>query len=57
MDAKRSNLLIMGAGAVFILLGINNILHATSWMHYITFGVGIILLAVGAYGYKVGKQF
>lgn len=57
MDAKRSNLLIMGAGAVFILLGINNILHATSWMHYITFGVGIILLALGAYGYKEGKQF
>ncbi|MCA1917129.1 hypothetical protein [Methanospirillum hungatei] len=57
MDVKTSNIITMAAGVIFILLGINNIMQGTAWWHYITFVIGIIILALGAYGYKTGKRF
>ena len=47
----------MIAGVVFIGLGINNILNGTEWWRYITFVIGIIILILGAYGYKTGRRF
>ena len=57
MDVKTSNIITMIAGVVFIGLGINNILNGTEWWRYVTFVIGIIILAFGAYGYKTGKRF
>jgi len=57
MDVKTSNLITMVAGVIFVLLGINNIMQGTAWWRYITFVIGIIILALGAYGYKTGKRF
>lgn len=57
MDVKTSNIITMIAGVVFIGLGINNILHSTQWWRYVTFIIGIIIFAMGAYGYKTGRRF
>lgn len=57
MDVKTSNIITIGAGIVFILLGIMNILNATSWFHYITFIIGFIIVGFGIYGYYSGRRF
>ncbi len=57
MDVKTSNIITMAAGVIFVLLGINNIMQGTAWWRYITFIIGIIILALGVYGYKTGKRF
>ncbi len=57
MDAKTSNIITMIAGVIFIGLGINNIIQGTQWWNYLTFCIGIIIVALGAYGYKTGKRF
>ncbi len=56
MDVKTSNIITMIAGVIFIGLGIINIVNGTHWWHYVTFIIGIIILILGAYGYKTGKR-
>lgn len=57
MDVKTSNIITIIAGIVFILLGFVNILNATSWLHYITFIIGFIIVGFGVYGYYMGRRF
>jgi hypothetical protein len=57
MDSKTSNIITMVAGIIFIVLGAGNISHATSWWHYATFIIGIIVVCFGVYGYKTGRKF
>jgi len=57
MDAKTSHIITIIAGVIFIGLGINNIKQGTQWWNYITFCIGMIIVAIGVYGYKSGKMF
>lgn len=57
MDIKTSNMITIGAGFVFILIGIMNIMNATSWWHYVTFICGIIMVGFGIYGYRNNRRF
>ncbi|MDD1724097.1 MAG: hypothetical protein LUQ07_03085 [Methanospirillum sp.] len=57
MDTKTANIITIVVGFVFVLLGINNILNASSWWYYITFFAGILIVCLGVYGYKTGRRF
>jgi len=57
MDVKTRNYLIIGAGIVFLLIGIVNLFLQPGLLNYITLLVGVILVILGIVGLKQGKVF
>ena len=57
MDVKTSHIVTIIVGFVFVLIGISNILFGTTWWHYLTLIMGLIIVGYAVYGYKTGNRF
>jgi membrane protein YdbS with pleckstrin-like domain len=57
MDVKTRNFIIIGAGIVFLLIGIVSLFLQPGLLNYITLLVGVVLVILGIVGLKQGKVF
>lgn len=56
MDLKNPYITTIIAGIIFVFLGISNIINGTTWWHYITFFLGLVIVGIGIRGYKNGTK-
>ena len=57
MDVKTRNYLIIGAGIVFLVIGIVNLFLQPGLWNYLTLLVGVILVILGFVGLKQGRVY